>query len=97
MMATMSYAEFSAWKKLDAIEPIGPKRSDFQAGLIASTVKNVNASRGSSAKSPHDFMPLQKHRKAMASQLSSKTVDDQVRAVMGALMRRGKNGGPKSR
>lgn len=98
MMTEMSYEEYATWKKLDGLEPLGLKRADFQAGVIASTIRNVNLSRGSTAKSPHDFMPLQRRLKQMKTELDNKTVDDQVRAVFGAMMKKGQqNGGLKSR
>lgn len=56
--ATLSADEFAQWLAFDAIEPIGGPRGDLQAGIVASTIANVNRARGSKAFSPFDFMPL---------------------------------------
>lgn len=85
MMTGMTHEEFVTWKELDKISPVGPKRLDFQTGLIAATVRNVQFPK-SKPKSPSDFMPLQKRMRAIRQEIDSKFVDDQVRSVMGGLM-----------
>ena len=42
----MSSDEFADWMLYYEINPFGPKRGDIQAGIIASTVCNVNAAKG---------------------------------------------------
>lgn len=46
----------------DTLEPIGEVRGDFRAGLIASTIANVNRRKGSRALTPQEFMPIQKQQ-----------------------------------
>lgn len=41
-----------------ALEPFGPERQDLQAGIVASTIANVNRTRGQDPYSPLDFMPF---------------------------------------
>jgi hypothetical protein len=43
-------------------QPWGEYAADLRAGVIASTIANVNRSKDAPAFSPLDFMPLQKDR-----------------------------------
>jgi hypothetical protein len=52
----MDSRELTEWMAFDLVEPIGGRRSDFQAAIIASTVANVNRGKGRVLK-PDDFIP----------------------------------------
>ncbi len=52
----LSAEELRDWMAFDALEPIGHRRDDLNAGLIASTIANVNRGRGSRVFRPADFM-----------------------------------------
>lgn len=47
----------------DLVEPIGEYRADLRAGIVASTVANVNRPKGRRAYSPEDFMPRFREQK----------------------------------
>ena len=52
----------------DSLEPIGGIRMDFAAGVIASTVANVNRRRvGDRKYTPKDFMPFLHEQKQKLS------------------------------
>lgn len=53
----MSSAEFAEWIAFDRLSPIGPERADLRAGIIASTVANVQRGKSDRALSVQDFMP----------------------------------------
>ena len=40
--------------------PFGDERADLQAGIVASTIANVNRGKNTSAYKPEDFMPYSK-------------------------------------
>jgi hypothetical protein len=52
----ISSAEFVEWCAYDRIDPYGPERLDYHAGLIASMIANVNAAGGKTYTAA-DFMP----------------------------------------
>lgn len=59
---SMSAAEFSMWIARNAKAPIGARRGDLQAGVIAATIANyAGRMRGKDAPpaTPLDFMPLE--------------------------------------
>jgi hypothetical protein len=51
--------ELREWMVIAGEQIIGPERLDFAAGIIASTVFNVNRGRGTPPTSARDFMPYQ--------------------------------------
>ena len=53
----MSSAEFAEWQAYDRLEPFGPWRADLNAGIVASTIANVNRGKNRKAYAPKDFMP----------------------------------------
>lgn len=58
----MSAAEFDMWVAYNRRSPLGPKRGDLQAGIIAATIANyAGRMRGKDAPAatPLDFMPLE--------------------------------------
>lgn len=50
----ISWNEFEDWRAYDRLEPIGPRREDFQAALIASCIVNAHSKR---KVTPSDLMP----------------------------------------
>lgn len=52
----MDSRELTEWMAFDRVEPIGGRRSDYQAAIIASTVANANRHKGRALK-PDDFIP----------------------------------------
>ena len=41
-----------------SLDPFGEVRGDLQAGIVASTIANVNKGKNGRAFTPDDFMPL---------------------------------------
>lgn len=56
----MSSSEFTEWMAFAELEPFGEWRADLRAGIIASTIANVNRSADSEALTPKDFMPFER-------------------------------------
>jgi hypothetical protein len=52
----MDSRELSEWMAFDLVEPIGGRRSDYQAAIIASTVANANRGKGRVLQ-VNDFIP----------------------------------------
>lgn len=52
----MSASEFQEWMEYFSIEPFGEERADYRAGIISSTIYNVNRGKNRVLK-PEDFMP----------------------------------------
>ena len=55
-MARCDSMEFAEWCAFYILDPWGGERGDLQAGIIASTIAQVNAAKGKRFK-PADFMP----------------------------------------
>lgn len=60
MLGELSARQFDEWIAFYSIEPWGEERADLRAGIVASTVANVNrnAKQRSKPYSPKDFMPV---------------------------------------
>jgi hypothetical protein len=59
--------ELTEWQIYEAIEPFGEQRADLRAGIIASTIANVNRGKGQKAFTATDFMPyLEKEQEQSA-------------------------------
>ncbi len=69
--------ELSEWAAYHSIEPIGGVRADLQAGIVASTIANVNRGKNSKPFSPIDFMPVGKEKEEQT--------EDDMKAVMMSL------------
>lgn len=80
MLGEMRPSELGMWAALYSVDPWDEERADYRAGIVASTIANVNLRRGAEPLSPHDFMPFGKQRKeeSLASRLKgfliSKTI-----------------------
>jgi hypothetical protein len=81
---TMRYAEFVHWMAKNRIDPIGPMRSDAQAGTIAATLANVHAAKPKFT--PSDFMPDYKRAARQArTQHTPESIKTKVSRVMALL------------
>lgn len=57
-MRNLDSAELTEWMAYYTIEPFGEQRADLRAGIIASTLVNMNRAKSSKAVSPREFMPF---------------------------------------
>ncbi len=57
LLGAMDSRELSEWMAFDLVEPIGGRRGDIQAAIVASTIANVNRGKGKKALQPADFIP----------------------------------------
>ena len=74
LLSRMSSRELTEWAAYEEIAgPVGPARSDLQAGIIAATVANVHRSKGKPA-TPSDFIPTWDRR--------PQTPEEQLRIVL---------------
>lgn len=60
MLDRMSAAEYATWMAVARIEPMGEYRADLRAGIVSSTIFNMNRGKSTAARSPKDFMPIQR-------------------------------------
>lgn len=56
MLGRMTSRQVAEWMAYNQIEPFGEERADLRAGIVASTIANVNRGKGQPMK-PADFMP----------------------------------------
>jgi len=63
--------EFAEWMAYDSLDPIGSTRSDLRAGIIASTIANVNRGKNGQSFKPDDFMPQFDKPKQSAQSIAS--------------------------
>jgi hypothetical protein len=57
LLRMLSSTQFNEWLAYAALEPFGEERADLRAGIVASTLANVNRRKGQRALKPRDFMP----------------------------------------
>lgn len=87
MLATHSSHELGEWKAFELIEPFGSPASAFEAGIIASTLANINRGKDTDPFSPSDFMPQIARPKAEKVVAKKKRQSDVVsRKLRAALM-----------
>ena len=53
----MTSAQLAEWMAFAQLEPWGEERADLRAGIVASTVANVNRGKGQKVLTPQHFMP----------------------------------------
>ena len=53
---SLGSAELSEWIAFYELEPFGPRRDNYHAGMIAAMIANSNRAKGAKAVSPSDFM-----------------------------------------
>jgi hypothetical protein len=75
----LSARELDDWRAFYAVEPWGAWRENLHAGLVASTIANVNRAKGSKAFSAMDFML--KERDSSADQIKTAQVVGFLRAA----------------
>lgn len=85
--ARIDSREFSFWKAWDSIEPIGERRADLRAGIVAAAVANSAGKVCKSTKRPADFMPLLRRSSKKPSQ------KELIAKVKAALLAVGKKKG----
>lgn len=72
----MTPRELHEWTVYDRLEPIGGRRGDFQAALIATTIANVNRGKNRAPYNLRDFLmfiikaPVPRSPKLAATQLA---------------------------
>lgn len=66
--STLTNSELTEWLAYNRIEPFGSEMEDYRAGIVASTIANVNRSKGQKAFTPKDFMPFAEKEKSSVSQ-----------------------------
>jgi hypothetical protein len=52
----ISSRELAEWIEYYKVEPFGQERADLQAGVVASTIANVNRDKKSKVYKPGDFL-----------------------------------------
>ena len=57
LLARIDSRELSEWMAYYELNPFGSVRDDLQAGIVASTVANVNRGKNDKSFTPSDFMP----------------------------------------
>jgi len=57
MLARIDSKELSEWMAYYELNPFGTVRDDLQAGIVASTIANVNRGKNDKSFTPSDFMP----------------------------------------
>jgi hypothetical protein len=57
LLPGLSERELAEWTAFDLVEPIGGRRGDYQAAIVASTVVNVNRRKGGKVAKVSDFVP----------------------------------------
>lgn len=55
--AEIDSAEFGEWIAFYSLEPFGDRTADYRAGVVASTIANVNRGKDTPAFGPVDFIP----------------------------------------
>ena len=76
LLARVDSRELSEWMAYYQLDPFGNVREDLHAGIVASTIANVNRGKNDKAFQPSDFMPFMEK--------PEQTVDD-MKAVMDAI------------
>ena len=57
LLARIDSKELSEWMAYYEVNPFGSVRDDLQAGIVASTIANVNRGKNDKSFTPSDFMP----------------------------------------
>ena len=70
------------------MEPFGEERADLRAGIIASTIANVNRGKKGRLSKPTDFMPFWKaaeERRKVLDRPAPKELSQKVRGIFGSM------------
>ena len=57
LLGEIESRELSEWMAFDLVEPIGGRRGDIHAGVVASTIANVNRPKERRPYTVADFVP----------------------------------------
>ena len=57
LLHRMSARELTEWMAYYSLEPFGEERGDMRAGIVASTLFNINRGKKAKPTTPYDFMP----------------------------------------
>ncbi len=87
----LSEREFQEWMVVYSIEPFGDERADLRAGIVASTVVNVNRGKRGHRAKPTDFMPYrtaaEERRKFLdRPDPETKELSQKVRGIFGSMV-----------
>ncbi|MCH8189083.1 MAG: DUF4035 domain-containing protein [Proteobacteria bacterium] len=89
MSEELSDTELHEWMAFYRLEPFGDERADLRAGIVASTIANVNRGKRGRAKKPTDFMPYrtaaEQRRKAL-DRPDPKELSQKVRSIFGSMI-----------
>ena len=91
MSEELSEQELGEWIAFYGIEPFGEERADLRAGIVSSTIANVNRGKRGKATKPTDFMPFLKadsERQRMLKRPKGKALSQRVRDVLGPLAKK---------
>lgn len=89
MSEEISDAELREWMAFYRLEPFGDERADLRAGIVASTVVNVNRGKRGKATKPTDFMPYRTAAEARRKALDvpePKELGQKVRSIFGSMI-----------
>lgn len=80
----ISSAEFAEWMAYDRLEPIGPRRADLNAAIIAASVYNARRTkRSDKVADPKQFMPT--YWKPEPEPATAEEMFEQVKALNAML------------
>ena len=90
LLGSLTARELAEWMAYEMLEPFGAPAHAFNAGVVASTLGNVNRARDSEPFVPEDFTP-QIYRKpkdeaARRERVKKRRLAAKVKAAFGALM-----------
>tara|TARA_R110002096_G_scaffold187982_3_gene367724 strand:+ start:2855 stop:3115 length:261 start_codon:yes stop_codon:yes gene_type:complete len=73
MLERIDSRTLAEYMALEFIDPHGPLRGDIQAGIVASTIANVNRGKGVAAFTVQDFLPFKDSDRKQDSEEDMKT------------------------
>ncbi len=83
LLASCDSRELAEWMAYEQVEPFGDARGDLQAGVVASTIANVNRGKRAKSYKPQDF--LLQFRKPQAQSLSAEATLAAAMAAFGVV------------
>jgi len=70
LLARISSRELAEWMAYAELEPFGEERADLRAGIVASTIANVNRGKNRKAYKAVDFVPkFERKRRQSANEM----------------------------
>jgi hypothetical protein len=79
--------EFAEWMAYDQLDPFGQVRGDLQAGIVASTLVNLQPGRRGAAAKVGDFVLRFFRRPSVTPVATEETLKSRVAAIQRALSR----------